>query len=314
MNTLESNPRISVIVNVYNMKREAERTLFSLTTNYQHGINAKDYEVIVVENGSTEPLEESWIKNFGENFHYVYFDSKSPSPCAAMNYAVFKAKASLLMCCIDGARILSPGILKYALLAFKLHENPFIYTMGMHIGPELQNILVSIGYNQNKEDELMKTIGWRNNGYELFKISSVAMSSKDGFFSELNESNCFSMKKSDFIDIGGFEEKFVSPGGGMVNLDLFNRVHEDVKYSPIMLLGEATFHQFHHGVATNVPLEQHPINEMLKEYEIVRGKQFQNIYRRPEYYGWLTPKYHSTLMAVKWKNVAISDKEYLSNR
>ena len=43
---------LSVVVVFYNMRREAERTLQSLSRAYQRGIDDLDYEVIVVENGS----------------------------------------------------------------------------------------------------------------------------------------------------------------------------------------------------------------------------------------------------------------------
>ena len=38
------------------MTREAPRTLRSLSPGYQQGIHPDDYEVIVVENGSSAPL------------------------------------------------------------------------------------------------------------------------------------------------------------------------------------------------------------------------------------------------------------------
>jgi len=100
-----SSPIISIIINFYNMRREAERTLYSLTSGYQKGVDPEDYEVIAIDNGSTEPLDKDWVKSFGNNFRYVYFNSESPSPCAAMNYAVDLAGTEFITCCIDGARI-----------------------------------------------------------------------------------------------------------------------------------------------------------------------------------------------------------------
>jgi hypothetical protein len=45
-------PRLSVVVNFHNMQRESIRTLHTLSTNYQRGVGATDYEVIAVDNGS----------------------------------------------------------------------------------------------------------------------------------------------------------------------------------------------------------------------------------------------------------------------
>lgn len=292
---ISSNTKLSVVINFYNMQREAQRTLYSLTNTYQKNIDADDYEVIVIDNGSTKKLDEKWVQGFGKNFRYIYYDAKTLSPCAALNYAVKQARSDKVMCCIDGARILSPGILKYTLSAFKLHEQPFIYTLGMHLGNKLQNHSIKDGYNQKVEDELLSTVDWKNNGYELFKISTLAASSKSGFFSSIVESNCFSMRKEDYLNIGGFDEEFTSAGGGLVNLDIFNKAHENPSLSPVFLLGEATFHQIHGGVATNVPIEQHPIGEMKKEYVNIKGREFKSFSRVPEYYGFLSKEYHEKL-------------------
>ncbi len=288
--------KVSIVVNFFNMQREAKRTLFSLTTNYQHDVRKTDYEVIAIDNGSTKPLDKTWVKSMGDNFRYFYFDSQSPSPCLAVNYAVRKAKYKNVMICIDGARILSPGMIKYMLVGLKMYEHPFVYSLGMHIGWKLQNHLIKEGYNQRAEDELINETYWEKNGYELFNISSLADSSRNGYFSNLKESNCFSMRKKDFIELGGFNEQFSSPGGGLINLDFFNLVNGSKKYAPVMILGEATFHQFHGGVATNVTIENHPFNKMAEEYKEIRNKEYKPNNRLPEYIGSINPDYHSKLI------------------
>ncbi|MEZ5285163.1 MAG: hypothetical protein R2712_10215 [Vicinamibacterales bacterium] len=50
-----SAPALSVVVVVFDMAREAPRTLFTLSPAYQ-GLPADTYEVIVVDNGSSPPL------------------------------------------------------------------------------------------------------------------------------------------------------------------------------------------------------------------------------------------------------------------
>ncbi len=194
------------------------------------------------------------------------------------------------MCMIDGARILSPGILKFTLLAARCVDHPFIYTLSMHLGPKPQNESMEDGYDQHQEDRLLESVDWRANGYELFRISSVALSSKKGFLSKLAESNCFTMRKDDYLRLGGLSEQFACGGGGLANLDFFNRVHERLEITPVLLLGEATFHQFHGGTATNVPLNRHPWNEFADEYRRIRGREYQPSYRRPVLIGELHPQ------------------------
>ena len=281
-----SLPTLSVVVIFFNMRREAPRTLWSLTPGYQR-ISVDDYEVIAVDNGSTEPIDPRDGAGWAENFRLVRLDVGAPSPAAAVNHGVAQARGDHVMIVIDGARILSPGILGYALRAFRAFDDPFVYTLGMHIGTEVQNESMVRGYDQAVEDELLASIDWQANGYELFRVSSLARSSRHGFFSELSESNCSALRKEAFHRIGGYDERFRSRGGGLVNLDFFNRVHQDASIEPVMLLGEATFHQFHGGVATNVPTKDHPWAEFASEYQDITGRPYETVTRPPHYLGRL---------------------------
>ena len=252
---MPSATNLAVVVSFHNMRREAPRTLYSLTPSYQQGGEDLLYEVVALDNGSAYPLREECVKRIGgDAFSYAYVETSSGSPAAAINDAARASDADLITCVIDGARILSPGILAHSVAASRCFRHPFVYTIGMHLGPKPQNESVLEGYDRDAEDALLETVDWRANGYALFVVSSVALSSKLGFFSELIESNCFTMRRHDFLRLGGLDEAFCAPGGGLVNLDLFNRVHDDPRMSPILLLGEATFHQFHGGAATNVPM------------------------------------------------------------
>ena len=291
----ETRYSFSVIVIFYNMRREAKRTLYSLTKAYQQNTDDISYEVIAIDNGSAQPLNKAWVESFGENFRYVYFDAKTPSPCEALNYGVQIAQGDLVTMCIDGARIFSPGIVYYSMLASRIYKNPFIYTLGMHIGYKPQNYLAEEDYSQPDEDLLMDTIDWEQNGYSLFDISSVALSSGRGYFSKIHESNCMTMLRSTYQKMGGFDERFKSAGGGLTNPDFFNRANMIDDINPVLLLGEATFHQFHGGTATNVPIKDHPMEKMKEEYQGIRGKPFELYFRPPTYLGNIHPKCYELL-------------------
>lgn len=269
------------------MRREAARTLYSLGARYQQGMEEDAYEVIAIDNGSSEPLNEEWVKGFGKNFKYAYFEAQTPSPCQALNYGVRMARGALVTICIDGARILSPNILNYSIKASAIFDKPFVYTLGMHIGSKPQNFLAEENYTREAEDQLIASTSWEEDGYELFNISCVALSSGKGFFSALMESNCFTLRRSMYLDMGGFDEKFSSPGGGLTNLDFFLRAGEIKNISPVMILGEATFHQFHGGTATNVARKDHPWKQMAEEYKKIREKEYQPVFVPPYYFGSL---------------------------
>src|SRR5207249_2821092 len=82
---------LSVIVVFYNMRREAARTLHSLSRAYQRGIGDLEYEVIAVENGSAadQRLGEAFVHSFGPEFRYLDLgDEATSSPTRALNRAI----------------------------------------------------------------------------------------------------------------------------------------------------------------------------------------------------------------------------------
>lgn len=264
--------KLSVILIFFNMEREAKRTLFSLSLDYQKNIQINDYEVIVIDSGSDKPLKKEWVESYQDNFHYRYVDSEFPSPCRALNFGIDLANSDTVVCCIDGARILSPNILSLMIKAQILFKHSFVYTLGFHLGRKIQNLAIEDGYSQTIEDELLEEIDWKKNGYQLFSKSCLAGSSSKGYFKSISESNCFSIEKRIIKQIGGFDERFILPGGGLVNLDVFRQLHDLDIVQPVMLLGEGTFHQFHGGVATNVLRKDHPFEKFKVEYHSIRGK------------------------------------------
>ena len=55
----------------------------------------------------------------------------------------------------------------------------------------------------------------------------------------------------------------------------FQRANRHAETTPIALLGEGTFHQFHGGVATNVPMSEHPWARYQAEYQAIYGHPWQ---------------------------------------
>lgn len=285
----DDSPIFSFLVVVHDMLREAPRTLFSLSREYQRGARDLAYEVIVVDNHSSVPLGEDLVRSFGPEFRYVYLSEESVSPVGAINRAAREAKGRFLVVCIDGARILSPGIVSGMALASRLHDRPVISVLSWHLGPTLQNESLEDGYDQEAEDALLSTRNWREDGYALFEISCLAGSSSGGWFAVAAESNCLAVTREMFQELNGFDVGFRSPGGGLCNLDFLRRACDLHDTELICLLGEGTFHQFHGGVATNVPAERHPWPSFAKEYEELRGEPFRPSGRSPLYLGRIPP-------------------------
>ena len=277
--------RLSVIVIFFNMRREASRTLYSLCPQYQQDIDPEDYEVIAIDNGSTEPLDPGSVDAFGANFHYIRHETKSPSPVEAVNLGARVAKADNLLLCVDGARISTPGTLALTLSAIDAFapRPTLIATLAWHLGPDVQDKSMNDGYGRDVEDQLLADIDWRNNGYDLFSISTLAPSSRDGWLLTPAESSLISLPRAHFQSLGGFDERFQSPGGGLATLDFFKRALALEELAYVMLLGEGTFHQFHGGVSTNVLPS--PFARFSDEYLAIRGESYSRPSREPVYFG-----------------------------
>ena len=280
-------PWLTVIVVFHDMHREAKRTLHSLTAGYQSGVVGGEYHIIALDHGSTDPIEIP--AQSSPAIDYRFIDTDDPSPVRAVNRAVESATTEFVMINIDGARILSPGVIEYARRATRCFSDPFIYTLGWHLGPDLQNVSMMNGYSRESEDRLLDEIDWMHAGYRLFDISVLAGSSAGGFFKPVAESNCFVLRKETWRRLGGYHSGFTSPGGGLANLDLFQRACRHPGVTPVCLLGEGTFHQIHGGVATNVPMDAHPMADFKDEYRRIRGHEYEtDTSIRPVYLGRLS--------------------------
>lgn len=281
---------MSIVVIAHNMRRELPRTLYTLSSRYQLDFENSRYEIIVVDNYSSEPLLVNPLDFDIPNIRFVSCPGPvSRSPAGAINYGVKLSSGELVMLCIDGARMLSPRILSLAHQALNARSNSIVVTLGWHLGPKSQSLSIDDGYNQVAEDNLLSSVDWRSNGYDLFKISSPAASSIGGWFRPISESNCICMSRSTYDALNGYDESFVSPGGGLVNLDFYRRACELVN-DVVVLLGEGTFHQFHGGVSTNVPKKNSPFREFHDEYVSLRGYPFARPSIEPVYWGSMPPQ------------------------
>jgi len=269
---------ISFIVAFYNMGREAARTLASLQHVYQRGADGIGYEVICIDNGSATPLDPAWVESFGAEFRLVRTEHASPSPVALMNAAARTARGHHIALMIDGAHILSPGVVRETADAIAEAPGAVIGLRQWFIGGD-QRFLAHNGWTQAQEDMLFDRIAWPREGYDLFRIASPVWESPNSWFDAMSESNCLFVPASVFAAIGGFDEAFDEPGAGYANLDLFRRAVEATAEPPIALIGEASFHQFHGGTTTNVNDQEKDrrVRAFAHKYARLRGKTWTSI-------------------------------------
>jgi cephalosporin hydroxylase len=244
---------LSVIVVFYNMRREADRTLRSLSRSYQRGLESLDYEVIVVDNGSDadQRLDESYVTSFGAEFRFLDIgDDARPSPTAALNRGAAVARGDVLAFMIDGAHVLTPGVLRLGMTAISTYAPAIVATQQWYLGPGQQGDALHAGYDQAAEDRLFARINWPVDGYRLFEIGHF-IGERD-WFDGIVESNCLFVPRPLLEQAGGFDDNFSMPGGGYANLDLYERLGSSPGVNVASLLGEGTFHQVHGGTTTNV--------------------------------------------------------------
>jgi len=270
---------LSVVVVFYNMRREAERTLHSLTRTYQQGIEDLDYEVIVVENGSVEEekLDEAFVRTFGPEFRYLDLGEKAtPSPANALNCGIASANGEAIALMIDGAHVLTPGVLRFGMLGLEAYGPAMVATQQWYVGPGQQPDTMMHGYDQEYEDRLFDEIEWPNDGYRLFDIGHFV--GERDWFDGLWESNCIFAPRNLLEQVGGMDETFSMAGGGYANLDFYERIGATPDVTVVSILGEGTFHQAHGGTTTNEsdPEERRQrLGSYDRHYRDLRGRVFR---------------------------------------
>ena len=281
------DPLLSVVVIVYRMRRQAMNTLLSLTPAYQRGVEAGDYEVIVVENASSELLDPEEVTALGPQFRYVLREEREPTPVHAINHGASLARAAMIAVMIDGARVITPGVLAFTLAAQRLSANALVAVPGYHLGERLQQEAMLSGYDENVEQELLARIAWPQDGYRLFEIGCPSGTSIGGYFKPIGESNFVALSRENWERLQGFDPRFNESGGGQVNLDFYRRAAELPETVLIVLPGEGSFHQFHGGITTGQSGEvrRQAMIAHFAQYAEIRGGPYQPPDKRPIYLG-----------------------------
>lgn len=277
---------LSIVVIVYKMRSQAMNTLRSLSASYQQGVAPEDYEVLVVENSSGEQLLAEEVSALGDNFRYLLRDESRPTPVYASNEGFAQARGEHIAFMIDGARMLSPRVVRGTLDALRTYPNALVATPGYHIGEQDQKFSSDNQHDEHHEEELLVSIDWRQNGYRLFDISCFSGANDKGFFHPLMESNCIAFHRRLLDTVGGLHDGYQTPGGGSVNLDFYRQLALQSNTELVILAGEGCFHQYHGGITT---MQQDDLEEILRshreEMKSIRGSYYSAVRKEPIIFG-----------------------------
>lgn len=107
---------ISIIIPIYNQSEQIKKCFDSILLQ-----SYNDYEVIVVNDGSSDNINEI-IKNYQDKFaKFLYISQQNQGACVARNHGAEKAKGEYLIFC-DADVIINPEMLKIMLET--LENNP----------------------------------------------------------------------------------------------------------------------------------------------------------------------------------------------
>ena len=283
---------LTVVVVFYNMRREAQRTLHSLSRAYQEGVDDLRYEVIAVDNGSApgQGLDADLVASFGPEFRFIDMgDDAQPSPVPALNAGIRAGRGRAYALMIDGAHVLTPGVLRFGVAGLDTYAPAIVGTQQWYTGPGQQGEAMDDGYDQAYEDRLFEQIDWPQAGYRLFEIGHF-VGDRD-WLDGLWESNCLFVERAQLEQVGAFEERFTVAGGGYANLELYERLGTSPDITVASILGEGSFHQVHGGTTTNQidPAERRSrVFGYSQQYAALRGRAFHGPGKPIHFVGRIT--------------------------
>lgn len=279
-----SQPALSVIVIVYDMPRQAMNTLYSLCDRYQRDVSAGDYEVRVVENNSGNILDPEEVRALGPNFHYQLREEPGVSPAPAINEALARCRADNVGLLIDGARMLTPRVIKYALQALRI-PGAVVAVPGYYLSTRGRDEGEPAGILAH-EEAMLAAMDWREDGYQLFRQACFSNGNRWGYMEPLMECNALFCARELLQAIGGADERFDLRGGGALNLHLYRQLATARSTELFMLAGEGNFHQFHGGTSTTAGAERDALVKTFKaQLDEYWPGGFKGVRREPALFG-----------------------------
>ncbi len=212
------------MVVVYDMPVQAMNTLHSLSPGHQRGVADHDYEVVVVENMSENTLDPAEVHALGANMRYLLRDEPGQSPAPAINAGARAARGRSVALLVDGARMVTPGVVSNILAAQRVAGTPVVSVPGYHLGEQLHQEAVPTGYTAGQEQEALAELDWRADGYRLFDMAVLSASCREGYLRPIGGEQLHRRARAGCSTHSAASTSASSRrGGGFVNLDFYRR-------------------------------------------------------------------------------------------
>ena len=142
-------------------KRRARCTRCRARTSGESTIS--HYEVIVVENGSDDAgASRRGVRHAASGPSSGTSTSAKPRrrhrPTRSTGASGSRAGSAFALM-IDGAHVVTPGVLRFGMAGLRTYEPAIVATQQWYVGPGQQPVVVDKGYDQTAEDELFAAIG-----------------------------------------------------------------------------------------------------------------------------------------------------------
>ncbi len=126
----ESNPLVSFIIPYFNAGRTIQETVDSIF--YQ---SYKNFDIWIVNDGSTEPLSIEKLKNFEGNEKIQILHQENAGPSTARNLAIQQSKAEFIVP-LDADDLIDSNSIAESLNVFKNREIGIVYGNIQYFGEE----------------------------------------------------------------------------------------------------------------------------------------------------------------------------------
>jgi hypothetical protein len=101
--------------------------------------------------------------------------------------------------------------------------------------------------------------------------------------------------------LGGLNESFTIPGGGLVNLDFYKRAVSSKSEPIVILFGEGCFHQVHSGISSNISTGDllNRWKQWNEDYKKINGEYWEkaDVSYKTVYFGNLHPSTYTYIQS-----------------